>query len=219
MKKKVLLAALLFVVLAIPAAWLQLTSGVMVNEQFYARKNADMYISGRDHVAITRAADGADFAISLNGESLSVQLRIEGDRYSFRYEDGRTVEGRAGAWTDQLVTEDGMPLAWEDGISVTVGDEEPESILTREYTLSNVLYRMYAGICEQRGHILVILMALFIYAMGAASFFWPDEVHFFGSRWRYSHAELSDDGRLVQRISGVACGIVGVVLLYAPLFW
>jgi hypothetical protein len=58
-----------------------------------------------------------------------------------------------------------------------------------------------------------------IYALGIASFFWPEEVHFWGSRWRYVNAELSDEGILVQKISGAACAVVGVVLLYAPLFW
>ena len=78
---------------------------------------------------------------------------------------------------------------------------------------------MVEGICEQRGHFVVILMAMVIYALGIASFFWPEEVHFFGNRWRYANAELSDDGIFVQKISGVACAIAGVVLLYAPLFW
>ena len=58
-----------------------------------------------------------------------------------------------------------------------------------------------------------------IYALGIASFFWPEEVCFFGRRWRYANAELSYDGVIVQRIGGVLCALAGIVLLYAPLFW
>lgn len=219
MKKKLLLAALLFVLLAIPAAWLQCRDGVMMEERFFAQKSADLYAAGKDSVAIERTSDGADIAIQLNGERLNAQLKVDGEHYTFDYEDGRRVEGYAGWWEDQLTDADGMPLGWTDGVVVIVGDEEPASVLTREYALSNVLYRMYAGICEQRGHILVILMALFICALGVASFFWPEEVHFFGNRWRYANAELSYDGVVAQKISGVACAVAGVVLLYAPLFW
>jgi len=219
MSKKIILLALAFVLLAIPAAWLQLRDGVMLDGRFFAQKNADLYIHGDDSVSITRNDEGADISIVLDDERLDVDLTIANDFYSFAYEDGRKAEGYAGKWMDELVDADGAPIWLEDSIVVVVNNERAPSALTREYSLSNILYHMVEGICEQRGHGLVIVMSLLIYALGIASFFWPEKVHFFGSRWAYANAELSDAGIAVQKITGVACAVVGIVLLYAPLFW
>lgn len=219
MKKNIILMALAFVLLAIPATYLQTADGVMLDGRFFTQKNEDLYVHGKSSVSISRNDDGAEIGILLDGEELTAALMVEGDQYTFAYEDGRTVQGYAGKWTDELVDADGAPIWLEDSITVVVGYEPEPSALTREYSLSNILYHMTEGICEQRGHFVVILMAMVIYALGIASFFWPEEVHFFGNRWRYANAELSDDGILVQKISGVACAIAGVVLLYAPLFW
>ena len=219
MKKKIILMALAFVLLAIPAAYLQTADGVMLDGRFFVQKNDDLYAHGKSSVSISRNDAGADISILLDGEELNAALAVEGDKYTFAYEDGRTVQGYAGKWADELVDADCAPVWMEDGVVVVVGNERSPSALTREYSLSNILYHMVEGICEQRGHFVVILMAMVIYALGIASFFWPEEVHFFGNRWRYANAELSDDGILVQKISGVACAIAGVVLLYAPLFW
>lgn len=219
MKKKIILLALVFVLLAIPAAWLQLRDGVVLDGRFFARKTEQLYVNGKDSVAIRPTGDGAEIRIVLDQEQLDVKLTIQNQKYSFAYADGRTVEGYAGRWMDELVDADGAPIWLEDSIVVVVNNERAPSALTREYSLSNILYHMVEGICEQRGHGLVIVMAMLIYALGIASFFWPEEVHFFGHRWQYANAELSDEGIAVQKVSGVVCAIVGVVLLYAPLFW
>jgi len=58
-----------------------------------------------------------------------------------------------------------------------------------------------------------------LYALGVASILWPEKVHFFGSRWRYAHAELSSDGIAVQILSGIANIVLAIVLMYMPLFW
>ena len=219
MKKKIILLALAFVLLAIPAAYLQMQDGVTLDGRFFAQKSDDLYVNGKSSVSISRNEDGAEIHILLDGEELNAELTVENDLYTFAYEDGRTVQGYAGKWMDELVDADGAPIWMDDGVVVVVGYEPEPSALTREYSLSNILYHMAEGICEQRGHFAVILMALLVYAIGIASFFWPEEVYFFGARWKYANAELSDAGIAVQKISGAACAVVGVGLLYAPLFW
>lgn len=219
MKKNILAAALLFVLLAFPAAWFQLTKGVMLDGHFFVQRNEDLYVHKKDSVAITRTADGADICITLANEQLTAEMKISDQKYSFAYSDGRTIEGYAGKWLDELVDADGAPIWLEDSIVVTVGNEREPSALTREHSLSNTLYHMAEGICEQRGHILLILAAALFYALGVSSCFWPEKVHFLGGRWMYANAELSDAGIMAQQLSGVICALVGAGLLYAPLFW
>jgi len=218
MKKKLVLAALAFVLLSVPAAWLQLRDGVVLGESFYIQRNPDLYSAGEDSIAIDRNGNDAEFTISVNDMVMKVWMETDGRHYSFCYEDGTVVEGFAGQWADELVNGDGMPLGWTDGIAVYVGETPPEDVLFRKYSLSNGLFRMYAGICEQKGHVLMIVMGLLLYALGIASILWPEQVHFFGSRWRYAHAELSADGIAMQKLSGIACVVLSIVLMYMPLF-
>ena len=132
MKKKIILLALVFVLLAVPAGWLQLKNGVMMDGRFFAQKNENLYVHGKDSVSISRNADGAQISIVLDGEQLNAALAIENDFYSFAYEDGRVVEGYAGKWLDELVDADGAPIWMDDSVIVVVGNEPEPSILTRE---------------------------------------------------------------------------------------
>ncbi len=219
MKKQIVLLGILFLLLAIPAAVWQLADGVMVDGQFFTRRSPDLYLHGKDSVTITRTDAGANIMIQLNGEQLEAQVSVEDNAYTFRYMDGRVVSGYWGEWLDVLVTADGKPLEWEDGIQIIVNNEQPQSILKREYSLSNVLCCMLVEQTEQRGHPVLIMGSLLLYALGVITFFWPEEVYFFGGRWRYAHAELSPEGIAVQKLGGVVCAIVGIGLLYAPMIW
>jgi len=219
MKKRLILAALAFVLLAVPAAWLQLRDGVMLGTDFYAQQTPDLYALRKNTVSIERSEQGAVFDLSINGTAQSVVMETDGKRYSFQYEDGALVEGFAGHWSDELVDAEGVPLGWTDGVAIYIGEEPVDDAFSGKYNLSNVLFRMHEGICEQKGHVLLIVFGLLLYALGVASILWPEKVHFFGSRWRYAHAELSSDGIAVQILSGIANIVLAIVLMYMPLFW
>lgn len=217
MKKKMVLLALIFVVLAIPAAFWQLQKGIMLDGKFFAKKNESLFVRGDSHISIALNEHGAAIDILLGEESLSALLTVQDDLYLFDYEDGRIVLGYAGRWIGELVDEEGTPLWVKDSPVIVVSDEPEPSILTREYSLSNTLYRLLEGKYEQRGHGVAILVSAVIYALGVASFFWPEEVYFLGRWWRYANPELSYDGIVAQKIGGAACAIVGAALLYMPL--
>lgn len=218
MKKKLVLAALALLLLAFPAAWLQCREGVIIGTDFYIQKNPDLYAEGKNSVSITRTGHDAVFDLSINGTAQSVMMKSDGNRYSFQYEDGTMVEGFAGRWSDELVDEEGVPLGWTDGVAVYIGEEPVDDAFLSKYHLSNVLFRMHNGLCGTRGHALMIVMGLLLCALGIASILWPEKVYFFGSRWRYAHAELSADGIAVQKLTGIANIVLGIVLMYLPLF-
>ena len=217
MKKKIVLLALIFVVLAIPAAYWQLQDGIMLDGTFFAKKNDGLFAHGDSYISIALNENGAAIELLLDGDQLSAVLMVQDDLYMFDYEDGRSVQGYAGRWMGELVDEEGTPLWMKDNPVIVVSDEPEPSILTREYSLSNTLYHLLEGQFEQRGHIVAILVSAVIYALGVASFFWPEEVYFFGRCWRYANPELSYDGIVAQKIGGAACAIVGAALLYMPL--
>ena len=70
MKKKIILLALAFVMLAIPAAYLQLQDGVMLDGRFFVQKTADLYVHEDNSVTISRNDAGAEISIVLDHEQL-----------------------------------------------------------------------------------------------------------------------------------------------------
>ena len=219
MKKTLTLVVVVFLLLAVPASVFQLRQGVQLGETFYVRKNADLFRAKQNSIAIERNVGGAAFRVSVANTHINVEMSKEAERYTFAYDDGTVVEGYANEWSNELASADGAPLMWTDGIAVYVGAEPPEDdILQRKYSLSNDLFQMYEGICERRGHFMLLAMGALMYALGVASVLWPEKVHFFGNRWRYSHAELSDEGIVMQKLSGFVCIGISVVMLYLPFF-
>ena len=219
MKKTLVLFLSVFLLLAVPASVFQLRQGVQLGETFYVRKNADFFRAKQNSIAIERSEGGAMFMISVGNTRMNVEMSKADERYTFAYDDGTVVEGYANEWSNELASADGAPLMWTDGIAVYVGAEPPEDdILQRKYSLSNDLFQMYEGICERKGHFMLLVMGTLMYALGVSSVLWPEKVHFMGNRWRYSHAELSDEGIAMQKLSGFVCIVISGVMLYLPFF-
>lgn len=55
-----------------------------------------------------------------------------------------------------------------------------------------------------------------LYLIGAVTFLYPEKVHFFGTRWRYKNAELSDDGIMMQMFSAVVMMIMAAIIMMNP---
>ena len=162
--------------------------------------------------AIERAENGARFTGEVAGEALDAQLTQNDGR--IRVEMGENVvEGYPS--DGGLVDDEGLPLAWSQGITVSAGDEEPP---VHPYVLADALYGMYAGATEPRGEWGMVWIYALLYWMGLAAILWPEETHFLFSRWAYRNAELSDAGIAMQRLGGGVAMAASVVVLFLPLF-
>lgn len=213
MRKKLWIGVLVFVLLAVPALRLHGEHGVYLGDRFFARGQGGVFACGADSIRMEKADSGASFEIQLDGQALSATLAQEDETIRLTFSDGRMVEGVGDG--ERLYDAQGLPLSWADSVTVTVGNERaPVNV----YTLSNGLYRLYAGTLERRGEPLVILLAALLYGLGLLHLLWPERMFFLFSRWRYSHAELSDEGRLAQQLGGAVWIAVSVGVLYLPLF-
>lgn len=212
MRKKVWIGVLVFVLLAVPALRLHGERGVYLGDRFFVRGQGDAFTCGADSARMEKTDSGASFDICLDGQALSAQLAREDANIRLTFSDGRMVRGVGDG--QRLYDAQGLPLGWADGVTVTVGDERaPVNV----YTLGNWLYRMYAGTLERRGEPWLLLLAALLYGLGLLHLLWPERMFFLFSRWRYSHAELSDEGRLAQRLGGAVWVAVSVGVLYLPL--
>jgi len=213
MRKKLWMGVLVFVLLAVPALKLHGERGVYLGDRFFARGQGGTFTCGADSARMETSVSGASFDICLDGQALSAQLAQEDENIRLTFSDGRMAEGVGDG--ERLYDAQGVPLGWADSVTITVGDERaPVNV----FTLSNWLYRMYAGTLERRGEPWLVLLAALPYGLGLLNLLWPERMFFLFSRWQYSHAELSDEGRLAQRLGGAVWIAVSVGVLYLPLF-
>ena len=212
MRKWLLIGVVVFVALAAAGVYCNARQGVWLDGAFYAQTSEGTFAAGGDRIAIERAENGARFTGEVAGEALDAQLTQNDGR--IRVEMGEdVVEGYPA--NGGLVDSEGLPLAWNQGITVSVGGEEPP---TNPYALADALYGMYAGATEPRGEWGMVWIYALLYWMGLTAILWPEETHFLLSRWAYRNAELSDAGMAMQRLGGGVAMVASVVVLFLPLF-
>ena len=212
MRKWLLVGVVVFVALAAAGVYCNARQGVWLDGAFYAQTSEGTFAAGGDRIAIERTENGARFTGEVAGAALKAQLtQTDG---LVRVEMGEdVVEGHPA--NGGLVDSEGLPLAWNQGITVSVGGEE---LPTNPYALADALYGMYAGATEPRGEWGMVWIYALLYWMGLAAILWPEETHFLFSRWAYRNAELSDAGIAMQRLGGGVAMAASVVVLFLPLF-
>lgn len=216
MKKKLILLVAVLLAAFIPAMALNVQRGVPIGESFLTKRNDALYEKNADYrVALSRGEDETLCEIQLGAQTLSAALRWQGERARVEYDDSAVIEGVWHADDKWLTDKDGMPIAWNDGVTVTV-DGDPVGI--GRGALADALCRMDTNATEPRGSAAVPFVGALLYALGAAAFLWPEQTYFFGSRWRFNVAELSDDGKLMQKAGGVITMLGSIVLMFYPLF-
>lgn len=212
MRKWLVIGVAVFVALAVAGVYCNARQGVWLGGAFYAQTSEGTFAAGGDRIAIERAENGARFTGEVDGEALDAQLTQNDGR--IRVEMGENVvEGYPS--DGGLVDDEGLPLAWSQGITVSAGDEEPP---VHPYVLADALYGMYAGATEPRGEWGMVWIYALLYWMGLTAILWPEETHFLLSRWAYRNAELSDAGMAMQRLGGGVTMVASVVVLFLPLF-
>ena len=212
MRKWLVIGVAVFVALAAAGVYCNARQGVWLDGAFYAQTSEGTFAAGGDRIAIERTENGARFTGEVAGAALEAQLtQTDG---LVRVEMGEdVVEGHPA--NGGLVDSEGLPLAWNQGITVSVGGEEPP---TNPYALADALYGMYAGATEPRGEWGMVWIYALLYWMGLTAILWPEETHFLLSRWAYRNAELSDAGIDMQRLGGGVAMAASVVVLFLPLF-
>jgi len=213
-RKKILLFALAFLLLLLPAMWIYSRDMVAIGGQQLVCWDGQTYRAGNDSLTMTARESGADFDLTLYGERVAAFLRQEGDKITVTFDTGETVVGYDKGFS-RLMNEDGTFLE-TDTLIITVGGELAEPL--GKTALANRFFDIWKYGGEQWGPLWFPLFTALIYFFGVAHILWPEECYFFLSRWRYSHAELSDDGLLMQRLGGWVAVISTAVLMYGPLF-
>lgn len=212
MKKKFLILVLVLVLLQIPAFFLHSAKGVAICDKLYIQKSDTLYKSGKNYVELEPTEKGASVkGILFGDQELSVEMTVEKYAVTFVYPDEVIVANFMG---DMLVDQDNTPLAFGPIFANTDVSLQIESVRNQ---VSAALYDMYMGNVIQRGEPGYIILFILLSVVGATVFIWPEEMHRWGSRWRYDKLELSYDGIMMEKISGVIGMIAGVLLPYIVL--
>ena len=209
MTKKIILLALGLAVLLAPAALLNTRQGVYAGDVFLPRTE-----NGYGPIVLTLEDGAVTFSGTAADTDFTAALCRDGDMVSIAFADGETLTGH---WDGaNLCNDDGMPYAYTShAITVTVGDEPSPLGLA---TLADVLCRMAFGVTEARGSLHLLLLGTVLYVLGSLYVLIPEKMYFLGRQWVFSHAELSDMGRLGQVIGGWVLLAAAAIMMYYPLF-
>ena len=209
MTKKIILLALGLAVLLTPAALLNTRQGVYAGDVFLPRTE-----NGYGPIVLTLEDGAVTFYGTAADTDFTAALCRDGDMVSIAFADGETLTGH---WDGaNLCNDDGMPYAYTShAITVTVGDEPSPLGLA---TLADVLCRMAFGVTEARGSLHLLLLGTGLYVLGSLYVLIPENMYFLGRQWVFSHAELSDMGRLGQVIGGWVLLAAAAIMMYFPLF-
>ena len=209
MTKKIILLALGLAVLLTPAALLNTRQGVYAGDVFLPRTEA-----GYGPITMTREDGAVTFSGTAADTDFTAALCRDGDMVSIAFADGETLTGH---WDGaNLCNDDGTPYAYTaHTVTVTVGNEP--SPLGRA-PLADVMCRMAFGVTEARGSLHLLVVGTVLYVLGALYVLIPEKMYFLGRQWVFSHAELSDMGRLGQIIGGWVLLAAAAIIMYFPLF-
>lgn len=209
MTKKIILLALGLAVLLAPAALLNTRQGVYAGDVFLPRTE-----NGYGPIVLTLEDGAVTFSGTAADTDFTAALCRDGDMVSIAFADGETLTGH---WDGaNLCNDDGMPYAYTaHAVTVTVGNEP--SPLGRA-PLADVLCRMAFGVTEARGALHLLVVGTVLYVLGALYVLIPEKMYFLGRQWVFSHAELSDMGRLGQVIGGWVLLAAAAIIMYFPLF-
>ena len=131
---------------------------------------------------------------------------------------------------DTILLQEGIRLTYDDFNHNLFVNENGEYLMNAHdlpsmhwsgnvwYNRSSVashLINIARGETVRRGQIGGVLLYAFVYLLGAAGFLWPQELAFFGSRWKFqTEPELSEAGLFMAKLGAVLSMAMGVAVLF-----
>lgn len=204
-KRKLFLWAALFIgVVSTLAGWyFTLRAGVYFGDDFYYRVEESVF--RRNSSNQIRFTSDHDFKIVSDQGACTGSMQVKDDAVDFSFSDGTSVSG---VWNGMFFYDgDEDHLFRIEAETTTDGRKEPEFDPLR-YT--SVLCSIYFHEYETISHVSIAVMGVLFYILGIVTILYPEQMHFFLSRWRYQHPELSESGILVERISGAVICVMGI---------
>lgn len=211
-KRKIFLcAAVLVAIVSLLTGWyFTLRKGVYCGDNFYYKVAEATYRhSDADYVTFT---DDHNFRLLSEGMELTGSIQAENQNVEITFSDGTGISGE---WNG-IFLDDGEA---HDLIRIEVGGQSGSKTDDTAYACASVLCSIYFGKEERISRWFVPVLGILIYILGIVDLFYPQEVHFFFSRWMYHNPELSDEGIFVERISGIVICVMGVCVMSGVLFF
>ena len=144
------------------------------------------------------------------GDTQAASLKWDDAHVTISYENGSVIEGD---WNGKYITDsDGMPIATDsDEITMSNGETTQPVGFYQNSALSHALCQISQNKTVIRHSIWIILLGVVVYLIVAIEFLYPEKCHFFLRGWRYKNPELSEEGTLIEKISGIIGMVLGLI--------
>ncbi len=213
-KKFLLIAVPVWFVLFLLSGWLFLRPGIYVDGSFLYRSSADCYRRQQDEIRMYKEESATRFEVIWDGQKNAAtlvwgeQTQNNGTQVCVIFQDGSIIEG---IWKgDTLTDADGRDLSFPAEIVVTTNGERPPM---SNMAWSKTFCRLSLGDTETRGSILFIFIGTVAYVLGSLGFLFPNKMFFFLRSWQFEKAELSYEGRFVEKAGAIVAMILGTIIM------
>lgn len=193
-----------------------LSKGVYVGDKFFYKrtskndKNYEKYVWNKSNY-IEQISENEYKIVSDFGEK-TVWINFESDIVSFNFSDGSLFSG---IWNgEDLMEENGLLFGWDD-VQILTNHEIME---VSDKTYCRVLCKIYFNQEERISVWYIPVIGIIIYIMGIFAFLYPNESYFFFRKWKYDTMELSEDGKILEKIGGLITSILGIALMSGVIF-
>lgn len=205
------LIIIIFVLSFLYSARRNFRKGIFLDDRFfYLTENTLFESDKQNQIRLKSNGSDTDFTITLNGDTQAASLKWDDAHVTISYENGSVIEGD---WNGKYITDsDGMPIATDsDEITMSNGETTQPVGFYQNSALSHALCQISQNKTVIRHSIWIILLGVVVYLIGAIEFLYPEKCHFFLRGWRYKNPELSEEGTLIEKISGIIGMVLGLI--------
>jgi len=217
-KKWFTIFAVVFVLGFLGGLLIHTAQGVRIGD-FLLRRAEGEFAWGENRFVTRRTEHGISGEYTTAFATVTVELEPENERqFRFTLPDGSTKICYVGQ-NDSLYSTDGNLLDdWGPVVSYASEGIKLSYGTVSGYTLCNALYRVYSDHLQRWGNAIFLIPYVLFFALGTASFLFPEAVHLFGRSWQYDKVELSVDGISAMRLGAVLMMLLALFLAFSPLF-
>ena len=190
-----------------------LRTGIYITEDlFLPKKSSTYYGDSSFEVKIDKLRSGTKYQFVYGEDTRSLTLYFEAEKAIATFSNGKKISGYL--IDGELVDGSGTPLYSNNDIYIASEEEYNNSFPADEYDMALFATKAYKGEIENFNSPIFLVFPLIVFVIGMFALYFPNRFHFFGSRWRYEDAELSEEGIASEKLTGVLCVLGGYILTF-----
>ena len=188
-------------------------TGIYINEDiFLAKKSSEYYGADNFNVKVGKPRKGTMYKFTTINDSRNLTLYWDDGKAIATFENGKKISGYL---TDgELVDSKGIPAYSKGEFDIAISTGTDDSFPVSEYEMALFASKAHKGQTQRYKSLLLLIFPWIVFVLGLLTVHFPNKMHFWGARWKYEEAELSEMGVLEEKIAGNLMVVASFVLMF-----